>query len=136
SVPIEDLGLVLLENQQITFSHGLINQLLANKAVIITCDGKHMPSGLIVPLVGHSLQSRRFQEQLLMSLPLKKLLWKQTVIAKIRNQACHLEEWGADSSKLHYWLRQVKSGDSENHEALAAANYWHHLFFDVIDGFE
>src|SRR5690606_12656230 len=65
SVPIEDLGLVLLENQQITFSHGLINQLLANKAVIITCDGKHMPSGLIVPLVGHSLQSRRFQEQLL-----------------------------------------------------------------------
>lgn len=136
SVPIEDVGLVMLEHPQITFTHGLVDRLLANKVVIITCDGKHMPSGLILPMVGHTEQSRRFRNQLLMSQPLKKYLWKQTVKAKIRNQAIHLEEWGINADKLLYWSRQVKSGDVGNHEALSAAFYWHHLFLDAVDCFE
>lgn len=135
TVPIEDVSLILLESSQITLTHRLISRLLEHKVVIITCDLRHMPSGMIVPMVGHTLQSLRIREQLAMSTPLKKYLWQQTVQAKIMNQAALLEEWDEEYSTLHYWARQVKSGDAENHEALAAAHYWNQLFFDSVDGF-
>jgi len=135
TVPIEDIGLVLLENSRITFTHQLITRLLEHKAVVITCDYRHMPAGMIVPMVGHTLQSLRIRKQLEMSVPLKKNLWQQTVQAKIMNQAALLEEWEEDNSTLHYWARRVRSGDPENHEALAAGYYWNHLFFDSLDGF-
>ena len=131
SLPIEDIGLILLENRQLTFTHGLIDALLQNKSALITCDEKHMPSGLILPMVGHTEQTRRIRDQLEMSVPLKKFLWQQTVRAKILNQASHLEEHNLDASRLKYWVRQVKSGDSDNHEALSAAYYWQSLFADM-----
>ena len=136
SVPIEDIGLILLEDSRITITHRLIGRLLENKAAIITCDEKHLPTGLILPIVGHTLQSQRFQEQITMSAPLKKQLWQQTVQAKIINQANHLKEWEMESRKLDYWARQVKSGDPTNVEAQAARHYWNSLFFDIIDCFE
>ncbi len=134
-VPIEDIGLILLEHGRITVTHRLIGRLLENKTAIITCDGKHLPSGLILPIVGHTLQSQRFQDQLSMSLPLMKQLWQQTIQAKITNQANHLREWNKEADRLDYWVRQVKSGDSNNCEALAAGYYWHNLFSEEVDGF-
>lgn len=135
TAPIEDIGLLLLEHSRITITHRLIGRLLENKTAIITCDEKHLPAGLILPMVGHTLQSQRFRDQLTMSLPLKKQLWQQTVQAKIINQANHLREWDEQADKLEYWSRQVKSGDTNNHEALSAGYYWNLLFSDEVDGF-
>jgi CRISPR-associated protein Cas1 len=124
TIPIEDIGVVVLDHKQITCSHSLINALLANNAAIITCDDKHHPVGLMLPLDGHTVQTERFKAQIDSSLPLKKQLWAQTVQAKIENQAAALAQWGKDATPLHYWAKQVRSGDPDNYEARAAAYYW------------
>ena len=86
SKPIEDLGVVVLDNKQITITAGVIGALLENNCALITCDRRSMPVGLMLPLCGNTTQNERFRQQLDASLPLKKQLWQQTVQAKIRNQ--------------------------------------------------
>jgi CRISPR-associated protein Cas1 len=133
TVPIEDLGYVVLEDPQITITNGLLMKLVDNKTAVITCDRQHLPCGFLQPLVGHTEQTERMRYQLNASLPLKKQLWQQTVVAKIENQAGHLLLRGKNALKLKRWAKAVKSGDGENHEAIAAAHYFQHLF--DVDGF-
>lgn len=133
--PIEDIGLVVLDNKQITITLGVLETLLENNCSIITCDSKSMPVGLMLPLYGNTVQNERFREQLSASLPLKKQLWQQTIKAKIENQSAVLVNClGEESRCMKVWADDVKSGDSENLEARAAAYYWKALFAD-IDGF-
>lgn len=94
TVPIEDVGVVVLENQQITISHGCIAALLQNNVAVISCDSAHMPTGLILPLDGGHTQAERFRYQIEASAPLKKQLWQQTIQQKIYNQAQVLREVG------------------------------------------
>ncbi len=128
SLPIEDIGVLILDHQQITISQALIAKLLANNVALITCDNTHHPTGLFLNLDGHSLQSAKFQAQIEASIPLKKQLWQQTISAKINNQAALLESIRVPAKNLRNWAAEVKSGDSENHEAIAAAYYWKNLF--------
>lgn len=128
SIPIEDIGVVVLDSPQITVTHPLLNALLANNASIITCNEKHMPYGLLLPLEGNTLQSERFKYQLDASLPLKKQLWQQNVQAKISNQSWLLKSKGIDVEPMHYFEQNVKSGDPDNYEGRAAAFYWKNLF--------
>ncbi|RNL86698.1 type II CRISPR-associated endonuclease Cas1 [Sinomicrobium pectinilyticum] len=134
TIPIEDLGYIVLEDPQITITNGLLMKLVQNKTAVITCDKQHLPCSFLQPLVGHSEQTERMRHQLNASLPLKKNLWQQTVTAKISNQAAHLSGYGHNVKKLRRWAGEVKSGDAENHEAIAAAYYFQLLFAD-IDGF-
>ncbi len=128
SVPIEEVGLVILEHVQITVSHSLMNKLIENNVAIVTCDQQHLPSGMLLPLNTHSVQSERIKHQINASIPLKKNLWQQTVIAKIRNQKIHLLKRGIPCAKFDQWEKDVRSGDSLNHESRAAVFYWNHLF--------
>ena len=130
---IEDLGFVVLENSQITITTGLLMKLVQNKTAVLTCDQQHLPIGFLQPLVGHTEQTERMRHQLNASVPLKKQLWQQTVMAKIENQGNHLLQRGKNALKLKRWAKEVKSGDGENHEAYAAAYYFQHLF--DIEGF-
>ena len=91
TIPVEDIGVVVLENRQITITSGLMDALLENNCALITCDSKSLPVGLMLPLRGNTTQSERFRHQIEASLPLKKQLWQQTVQAKISNQATVLE---------------------------------------------
>jgi CRISP-associated protein Cas1 len=91
STPIEDIGLLILDHNQITITQSLIAKLLANNTAMITCDATHHPTGLLLNLDGNSLQSQHFQAQVEASVPLKKQLWQQTVAAKIANQAALLK---------------------------------------------
>ncbi len=127
-VPIEDIGMLVLESQQITISNGLLAKLIQNKAAIISCDSYHMPISLLQPLVGHSEQTERMRHQLNASVPLQKNLWQQTISAKINNQACFMEKRNIPARKMYKWASNVKSGDTENHESRAAVYYWQHLF--------
>ena len=129
TIPIEDIGVVVIDNKQITVTSALISALLDNNAAIITCDSKSMPTGLLLPLCGNTIQNERFRSQLDASLPLRKQLWQQTVESKIRNQAAVLKySTGEDARNMIVWSNSVKSGDSENIEARAAAYYWKNLF--------
>lgn len=128
TIPIEDIGVVILDHQQITFSHALMAKLLANNVAFITCDTTHHPTGLMLNLDGHTLQSQRFQAQLEASEPLKKQLWQQTIKAKIQNQAAVLQMQGFDIQNMLHWADNVKSGDPENLEGRASAWYWKNIF--------
>ena len=133
STPIEDIGLLLLDNQQITITQSLLAKLLANNTAVITCDNTHHPCGMLLSLDGNTLQSQKFQAQIDASVPLKKQLWQQTVMAKIENQAALLEIQREENKLMLRYAKDVKSGDSENHEAIAAAYYWKHIFPEFLE---
>lgn len=127
--PIEDIGIVILDNKQITITSGVIESLLENNCAVITCDSKSMPVGLMLPLCGNTTQNERFRHQLDASLPLNKQLWQQTIKAKINNQASVLNKYaGVETRCMKIWASEVKSGDPDNVEARAAAYYWKNLF--------
>lgn len=133
TIPIEDIGVVVLDNRQITITQGLVEALLENNCAIITCDNAHLPVGLMLPLCGNTTQSERFRLQIDASLPLKKQLWQQTVQCKIRNQAAVLQNTrNAIVKNMLAWAGEVKSGDSDNLEGRAAAYYWCNLFPDIL----
>ena len=134
TVPIEDIAYVLLDHQQITITHAAIAALLENNAALITCDSRHLPVGLLLPLEGNTLQSERFQAQIEASLPLRKQLWQQTVECKIRNQAYLLKKLhNCEVRNMLAWASEVRSGDSTNLEGRAAAYYWSKMFPEQDD---
>lgn len=135
TIPIEDIGVVILDNKQITITHGLMEKLLENNCALITCDSSRLPVGLMLPLEGNTIQTERFKNQIDASVPLKKQLWQQTVQAKIENQAYVLSNRSkAIIKNMQAWTADVRSGDPDNYEARAAVYYWNN-FFPQIKGF-
>ncbi|MHB8904614.1 MAG: type II CRISPR-associated endonuclease Cas1 [Melioribacteraceae bacterium] len=128
TIPIEDIGIAILDHQQITITHGLLSSLLDNNAAIVTCDNSHMPNGLFMPLSSNQLQNEKFRAQLEASEPLKKQLWQQTISIKIRNQAALLKDKNISVINMNGWAKKVRSGDPDNYEGRAAAYYWKNFF--------
>lgn len=130
--PIEDIGVVVLDNRRITVTQGLLEALLETNCAVITCDSRSMPVGLMLPLYGNTTQNERFRCQLDSSLPLRKQLWQQTIKAKIANQAAVLSHCSGDPAKtMLRWADDVRSGDPDNIEGRAAAYYWKNFFSSV-----
>lgn len=129
TVPVEDIGVVILDNKQITVTQGLLESLLESNCAVLTCDSSRLPVGLMLPLCGHTLQNERFTSQIEASLPLKKQLWQQTIRQKILNQSAVLYySTGEKHNNMFVWADNVRSGDSDNMEARAAAYYWKKVF--------
>ncbi|MBS1765404.1 MAG: type II CRISPR-associated endonuclease Cas1 [Bacteroidetes bacterium] len=131
TIPVEDIGVVVLDNKQITITHGLMDSLMENNVAVITCNSTRHPTGLLLPLHGNTLQHERYREQIEASEPLRKQLWQQTIIQKIKNQAAVLRSQKIDAGYLFPVYKNVKSGDSENAEATAAAFYWQRVFSNL-----
>ncbi len=145
TVPIEDIGIVILDAFRLTVSLSLITKLLHNNVALITCDERHLPQGLMLNLDGNTIQQERFNDQIKATLPLKKQLWQQTIKAKIQNQRALLIKEGFSNGETHkteklenmlYWADSVKSGDPDNYEARAAAFYWKTIFSGTITDFK
>lgn len=130
TIPVEDIGFIMLENQQISITLPLLNALADNNAAVIVCTDKMMPNAMLLNLDSNSVQGERYRDQINASEPLKKNLWKQTVEAKIRNQAALLDKLDKDGSQLKPYWQNVKSGDTDNREGIAAKIYWDALFGD------
>lgn len=133
SIPVEDIGLVILDHKQITITHGLLNALIQNKSIIVSCDETHHPMGMMHSLDAHSEQTRRLGAQVESSEPLRKNLWQQTVSQKLINQAHILEKRGMAYEPIYRWSKLVRSGDPENLEGRAAAHYWATIFPEIPD---
>ncbi|MEZ4799310.1 MAG: type II CRISPR-associated endonuclease Cas1 [Flavobacteriales bacterium] len=131
SVPIEDIAVLILESQQITITNALLSTLLKEQVAVISCEERHMPIGLWMPLEGNTLQSARFQMQMEVSVPLKKQVWSQLIKSKIENQSEVLKYVGQNCEPLIRWAKEVRSGDPDNLEARAASYYWRGLFGDM-----
>ena len=128
TIPIEDVGVILLDHQQVTITQGLMSSLMEANVAVVVCNETHHPSGLFMPLDVHYIQQERFKAQLEASIPLKKQLWQQTVEAKILNQASMLKWTGQDCEQMNKYSKMVRSGDPENIEARASYYYWGNLF--------
>ncbi|WP_445747336.1 type II CRISPR-associated endonuclease Cas1 [Polaribacter sp.] len=133
TIPIEDIGYVVLENQEIYISIPAISQLVSNNVAVIFCDNTHMPQSMLLNLDGHYIQQEIFKEQIAASAPLKKQLWQQVIQQKITNQGLLLDLLNKKEHPLAYYSSKVLSGDSSNREAVAASYYWKNLFgFDFV----
>lgn len=130
SVPIEDLGFLVLDHYQITISHQLIVILQQNNVAIISCDESHLPLGLMLPMNGHVEHTERLRHQINVSEPLRKQLWKQTIEAKIYQQKEVLRKQNLLFDAMITYMNDVKSGDTTNMEGIAAQYYWKTLFDD------
>lgn len=124
-VPIEEVGLVIVESHGITLSAHCLASLAENNTAVVFCDASHMPCSQLVPMAGHSTTQRQTEAQLSASEALNARLWKQTVQAKLRNQARCLELGGrGGAEKLRGIAVGIRNGDPENGEGTAARLYF------------
>lgn len=129
-IPVEDLAIVIIENQQVSISIPALNALAENNCAVVVCDSKHMPSSMLMNLDTNSIQGQNYRLQTKASVPLKKNLWRQIVRKKIQNQSRLLTELGLDGDRLKPFYMSVKSGDADNREGIAAKIYWDVLLGD------
>jgi CRISPR-associated protein Cas1 len=130
SIPCEDVGVVIVDHPQTTYSHGALASLAESDAALVICGRDHLPTAVLLPLADHSQVVWRIHDQLETRLPVRKQLWRQIIRAKIRSQASLLEQSSAARSKLLALADTVKSGDVTNVEAQAARVYWANWLLD------
>ena len=128
TIPIEDIGFVVIDHAQITITPKLLEELVSNNVAVIFCDSRHHPQSMLMNLDGNHLQNEHFRNQLDVSEPLKKSLWKQVVEQKIANQAALLSKLEKPFAGVAAFSKQVKSDDADNREGAAARAYWPLLF--------
>lgn len=129
-MPLVDVAVLVVSHPQVHYTHAVLAGIASAGGVFITCDGKHLPIGMLLPLAAHFTQVERFGAQAAVSLPTRKRLWRQIVKAKIAAQARLLSELRGDDAGLSQLVSQVRSGDPDNLEAQAARRYWRRLFDD------
>lgn len=127
TVPIEDLGVILLDDSQISVTQKVIEACANNNVAIIHCNSQHLPASMTLPMAAHTLHSKTVQMQAALGFVRKKQLWQQIITSKILEQAKTLDFFGQNSIPLRAMIKKVKSGDSTNVEAQAAKKYWSQL---------
>lgn len=130
SIPIEDIGFIVIDHAEIYLSITAMNLLVENNSSVIICNTNHLPNGMFLNLNSHHIQQEIFKNQINASVPLKKQLWQQTIIEKITNQGILLEKITGNKNSFDFLCSKVLSGDSSNMEGVAAAQYWK-LFFEI-----
>lgn len=126
--PIEDVGVIIVENQMVHFTIPLLNALADNNVAVIFCNAQCMPNTMLMPLESNAVQQEVYRFQIEASLPTKKRIWKEIIEYKIRNQAALLDMLGRDGKVLKPYYMNVLSGDSDNREGLAAKIYWQQMY--------
>lgn len=128
TVPIEDIGFIIIDNPEVYISITALNLLVENNTAIIICNTSHLPNGMFLNLNSHHIQQELFKNQIEASVPLKKQLWQQTVVEKIKNQGLLLQKVTEAKNNFEFLASKVLSGDTSNMEAVAANFYWKSFF--------
>ena len=124
TIPIEDIGFLVLDHPEIYLSIPAMNLIVENNTAIIICGSNHLPNGMFLNLNSHHIQQEIFKNQIEASVPLKKQLWQQTIIEKIRNQGELLAKITENKNTFDFLASKVLSGDTSNMEGVAAQQYW------------
>jgi CRISPR-associated protein Cas1 len=128
NIPIEDIGFLVLDHPEIFLSIPALNLLIDNNTSVIICNKTHLPNGMFLNLNSHHIQQEIFKNQIDASQPLKKQLWQQTIVEKIRNQGLLLETITGNKNSFEFLASKVLSGDTTNMEGVAASQYWKSFF--------
>ncbi len=123
-VPLDDIGMVIVNAHGITYSNNLVVKLAERGAGVVLCGANHLPVAWLWPVVGHHDQTARLRAQIEASKPLIKRLWQTLVKAKIRQQGAALDALGKPGGGFALMAARVGSGDPDNMEAQAARRYW------------
>lgn len=126
--PIENVGVVIIENPMVHVTVPLLNALSKNNVAVVFCDDRCMPNSMLMPLDSNRIQQEIYKVQLEATEPTKKRIWKNIVETKIRNQATLLDRLGLDGNILKPYYMNVLSGDTDNREGVAAKVYWQKMF--------
>jgi CRISPR-associated protein Cas1 len=129
TIPIEDIGYIVIDHPEIYLSIPAMNLLIENNTAVIICNKNHLPNGLLLNLNSHHIQQEIFKNQINASAPLKKQLWQQTIVEKITNQGILLQKITSKNNNFDFLASKVLSGDSSNMEGVAASFYWK-VFFE------
>jgi CRISPR-associated protein Cas1 len=129
TIPIEDIGFLVLDHAEIYLSIPAMNLMIENNTAIIICSNNHLPNGMFLNLNSHHIQQEIFKNQIEASIPLKKQLWQQTITEKIKNQGELLERLSKNKNQFEYLATKVLSGDTSNMEGVAAQHYWKYFPF-------
>ena len=124
SIPCEDVGVLMIDHRQTTYTHSALTRLLGRGAVIVLCAENHLPAGILLPVENNDLHTERLRAQVAAGQPMRKQLWRQIVVHKIKGQANNLPESHFDHGRLLMLASEVKSGDTSNCEGVAARFYW------------
>ncbi|MBF2707737.1 type II CRISPR-associated endonuclease Cas1 [Flavobacterium soyangense] len=127
-IPIEDIGFLVLDHQEIYISLPAMNLLVETNTSIIICGKNHLPNGMFLNLNSHHIQQEIFKNQIEASIPLKKQLWQQTIVEKITNQGILLQRITSKNNSFEFLASKVLSGDTSNMEGVAAQQYWKSFF--------
>ena len=128
TLPIEDLGVVIVDDVRATYTQSVFLELLEVGATVLVTGRDHLPAGMMLPLDAHHVQTERHRAQIEASEPVRKQAWQAIVRAKIGQQAAILDHFTGNHGGLASMVRRVRSGDPENLEAQAAQRYWPRLF--------
>lgn len=128
TIPIEDIGFLVLDHQEIYVSLPAMNLMVENNTAVIICGKNHLPNGMFLNLNSHHIQQEVFKNQIDASIPLKKQLWQQTIIEKITNQGILLAKITEKKNTFEFLASKVLSGDTTNMEGVAAQQYWKSFF--------
>ena len=128
TLPIEDLGVVIVDNLQTVYTHAVLTELMAAGATLIVSDEYHLPAGMLLPLDAHTTQTESHRAQAEASEPIKKQAWQALIVAKLAQQAAVLSHFTGADAGLGELAKRVRSGDAENLEAQGAQRYWPVLF--------
>lgn len=128
SIPIEDIGFIVVDNPEVFLSIPAMNFLIENNTAVIICNANHLPNGMFLNLNSHHIQQEIFKNQIEASTPLKKQLWQQTIVEKISNQGILLQKITTKKNNFDFLASKVLSGDSSNMEGVAANFYWKTFF--------
>jgi CRISPR-associated protein Cas1 len=126
--PIEDMGVVIVDDVRATYTQSVFLELLAAGATVMITGRDHLPVGMMLPLGAHHVQTERHRAQVEASLPVKKRVWQSLVSAKIAQQGAVLIHFTGGHGGLLPLAKRVRSGDPDNLEAQAAQRYWPLLF--------
>lgn len=131
TIPIEDIGYLVIDHPEIYISIPALNLLTENNTAVIICGKNHLPNGMMMNLNSHHIQQEIFKNQINATTPLKKNLWQQTIKQKILNQGILLQRLTQKENHFDFLANKVASGDTSNMEGVAAQQYWKH--FPVIE---
>ncbi len=128
TVPLMDLAVLVVAHPVVRYSHAVLTGLIRHGGMLVVCDEKFRPAGMLLPLEGNVVQAERFGLQAALDQPTKKRLWQQVIRAKLRAQSALLTRLYGRDGGIGKMVGEVKSGDPENVEAQAARIYWNLLF--------
>lgn len=128
TLPCEDIGVLVVDNPQISYTHAVFTALMEQGAAIVLCGPNHLPAGLLLPFDAHTTQTERHRAQADAGDAVKKRAWQLLVAAKLRQQGAVLTHFTGTDMGLSAMAGRVRPGDPGNLEGMAAQRYWPRLF--------